>query len=101
MKHKIFLFIYILLSFSFAIPVHINYSTYLTGADGKARTNLTNKNFTFKLYSSYESTNPFWEETILTSTPNGFLSVQLGKTTPIPISSVEGGGGRALAGIAH
>lgn len=74
---------------SFAKPVLIQYSTYLTDAQRQARTDITGKSIYFRLYDAETGGNKLWEEMQDVTANNGFVSVILGSSEELPVRAID------------
>ena len=70
------------------IPQMINYQAMLTDADDNPING--SRSIQFRIYDSDTGGNEEWSETHTVSVSNGFFSVLLGSTTPIPYSVFDG-----------
>lgn len=72
-----------------AKPVLIQYSTYLTDSQNRARTDITGRSMYFRLYDSQSGGNRIWEELQTVTANNGFVSVVLGSNTALPVRAID------------
>lgn len=87
---KLYLLIFTVFIFSsFARPVIIQYSTFLTDANKKPRTDIIGRTVYFRLYNAVSAGTLLWSETQTVTSANGFVSVALGAVTPIPLKSID------------
>jgi hypothetical protein len=71
-----------------AKPATIQYSTYLTDANGAPRS-LSNKTVNFRLYADSAASGAFWQDNFSVTTANGFVSVALGSKTALPARAID------------